>query len=402
MSSSPTSPTSNAKQRQPFVDVLRGFALLGILLVNIGHFSSAYFGSGTANPMMDTSFEQVITFIVSVLFDSKFYLLFSFLFGYSFYIQSQGYSTQPHSFQSAYFRRLGALLLLGIAHALLLTRGDILIIYAVAGVLLWSMRDWSRQSAIQMAIFLILLPSLFLTVLAHLSVQQSEAQANYIELLLYETQWIEYTLQGDWREIIAVHYYELMQSGFSVLVSFGSVALAMMILGERAGRAQLFLNFSAYQCYFKKLITIAMLLAIPAACFYSYSVNFSLNINDMLIGMLATTYTGLFLTTLYVMVLWRLWQRRPNRPWLNALAAMGRMSLSNYIVQSIICTYLFFGVGLGWIGQLKPSQVLLVACLILMVQCCLSQFWLRYFHYGPLEWLLKCFTHLRFFRLKKP
>lgn len=386
-------------QRQPFVDVLRGFALIGILMVNIGHFSSAYFGSGTANPMMDTSFEQCIAFLVSVFFDSKFYLLFSFLFGYSFYLQSQAYSSQPHSYKWAYFRRLSALLLLGIVHALLLTRGDILIIYAIAGVLLWSMRDWSRKSAIQMAICLIILPNLFLTVLVNFSLQLMGG--DIVDELLYETLWLESELQGGWREIFAVHHYELMQSGFSILVLFGSVALAMMILGERAGRAQLFLNFSLYQSYFNRVISIAVLLALPAACFYSYNVNFPLNMNDMFIGILATTYTGLFLTALYVIVLWRLWQKRPDRPWLKALAAMGRMSLSNYIVQSIICTYLFFGVGFGWIGQLKPSQVLLVACLILIVQCCLSQLWLRYFHYGPLEWLLRCITHLRLFSLKK-
>lgn len=386
--------TSKTSSRQAFIDLLRGFALLGILVVNIGHFSSTYTASGTVNPMMDNDFERLIVFLVSVFFDSKFYILFCFLFGYSFYLQSQS------QLKKAYFRRLGVILLLGILHALLLTRGDILIMYAVAGALLWSVRHASTQDAFKLSMSLIIIPNLCLYLFGYFAIQQFDQQASFIEqsfveVLRNESIWLESMLKMDWPQIIYVHYFELSQNGLGNLLMFGSIALAMMILGQCAARAQLFLKYSSYSQYFKKITLLAALLALPIAIFTSYVINFSSNFAYILSGMLLTTYTAIFLTAFYVVVLWQLWEKQAQRPWMLGLIAMGRMSLSNYILQSVICTYLFFGVGMGWIGELKPSLVLLIAVLILLLQCGLSLLWLSHFRYGPLEWLLRCVTHLK-------
>ena len=125
---------ADAPQRQTTVDALRGFALLGILVVNIATFASTYYGMGLPDPLANALPERLAVIVRTFVFETKFYLLFSFLFGYSFQLQKAAAQRAGRAFAPRMARRLLALWLLGVAHGVLLYQGDILTTYGVIGV----------------------------------------------------------------------------------------------------------------------------------------------------------------------------------------------------------------------------------------------------------------------------
>ncbi len=121
------------------VDALRGLALSGILQINILAFSSVYYGTGVPSPAVASAISLLLKLVVSVIFELKFYLIFSFLFGYSFTLQLRSAERSGLSFTPRFLRRQAGLLIIGVAHAILLFHGDILLTYAVLGIgLLWA------------------------------------------------------------------------------------------------------------------------------------------------------------------------------------------------------------------------------------------------------------------------
>ena len=124
------------------IDAIRGFALFGIFVVNILAFSSVYYGTGMAPPGGQHLVDRMLASIVSAVFELKFYLLFSFLFGYSVTLQMQSAERGGAGFLPRMIRRQAGLFLIGAAHAVFLFHGDILTTYAVLGLVLLAVRNW--------------------------------------------------------------------------------------------------------------------------------------------------------------------------------------------------------------------------------------------------------------------
>ncbi|TCM67037.1 uncharacterized protein EC844_11078 [Acinetobacter calcoaceticus] len=377
--------------RQPVLDILRGFALFGILMVNIGHFSSAYWGFELINPMQNSRFELLVAFLITVFFDSKFYLIFAFLFGYGFSLQLNTADRQQQSFMPIYFRRILGLFVIGSIHALLLSRGDILMFYAVLAIPLYFIRQWSDLKLLKCALFFIVVPNIFWAVLNGLYYPQIDQS-----MRIYEIEWIEYLALGGWSELITLHWVELELLWLDVMMAQGSVAFAMFCIGLVAGRRQLFLHLERYQPYLPMLLYAGFGLGLPIAVVLGYSVHLQDNFSLRLIIWNFSVWSSPLLAATYMLIIIKLYQTGRLSIIMNLLASAGRMALTNYILQSVICTYIFFGVGLGWMGQVTPSQTVLIVVTIFISQCLLSQIWLRYFRYGPLEWLLRSLTHLKF------
>ena len=150
-----TAPSAPAPGREHAVDALRGFALLGILMVNAGSFASTYFGAGVVDPAFARPVDQAVRWCVALLFETKFYLLFSLLFGYSFALQMDSAQRAGSAFVPRMLRRLVGLALLGLAHAWLLFAGDILVTYALLGLVLLVVRRVQPVTAVALAIGLL-------------------------------------------------------------------------------------------------------------------------------------------------------------------------------------------------------------------------------------------------------
>ena len=384
-------PIPSPPPRLAEVDALRGFALLGILVVNIGVFASSYYGSGMPDPVFDRPLDRAVQLAVALLFETKFYLLFSFLFGYSFTLQIDSAQRAGRAFVPRFCRRLAGLALLGLLLALLLYVGDILLLYALLGLLLLAWRNWTPAGAVRFGVACIIVSGLVWGALGGLMlvfgdgvdpalVQQQAGQA----LAAY---------RGTPATIIAWRWQDLtgvVWPGLVLLQAPGT--LAMFLFGLAAGRRRLLAD-GARQMPAGRLVAIGLPLGLAGAVVYAYAAVFcrasALGVLGMAVGLLSAP----LLTGAYVGLALRGFRSAAGGALAAALAPAGRMALSNYLLQSLVCALLFTGYGLGLIGRLAPWQTLLIALALFAIQLRVSAWWLTRHGYGPAEWLLRAVTH---------
>lgn len=375
-------------QRQYFLDALRGFAILGIILVNIAVFSSVYYGSGVRDPLTQSPLDYLISFLISTLFETKFYLLFSFLFGYSFTIQMASATQKNDTFVYSFFRRLLGLLIIGTLHAIFLYHGDILATYALMGIILYCLRHQTDRFLITVASCLVVLTSLCWFLVALDSSNSTMDIPAWINLLQQK----QTKFLGNWTAIIHQHWIEWQSTSIITIFMQAPTALAMFCLGLIAGRKQIFLNFQLYQKQAIILCIIGLFIGLPIAIFYGYTTTYLQPPQTELIAFSLSILTGPLLCIAYIVLAFRFYQTNIGQKLSQIFIPVGKTALSNYILQSLICTFIFFGIGFGLMGQLTPTQTIVIAFAIFLIQCLFSYLWLNHFKYGPLEWVLRCFT----------
>ena len=230
---------NNARQnpaRLAHVDALRGFALFGILIVNIGVFSSPFYGAGMADPAYSRPLDLAVRWLIAWLFETKFYLLFSFLFGYSFTLQMSAAERSQAAFAPRFLRRLAGLALLGLAHAVLFYQGDILLTYALLGLGLLLCRRMDPKRALRAALWLIVLAASVWAILGVLSFLDP-VPAGYQALYKAEALASIEAYRGTIGTTISQHIKELTESvWFMVLFVQGPFVFAMFLVGYALGR----------------------------------------------------------------------------------------------------------------------------------------------------------------------
>jgi len=375
-------------QRQYFLDALRGFAILGIILINISVFSSVYYGSGVRDPLMQSPIDYLASFLISTLFETKFYLLFSFLFGYSFTIQMASATQKNNTFVDSFFRRLLGLLIIGTLHAIFLYHGDILATYALMGIILYCLRHKTDRFLLIFANCLVVLTSLCWFLVALDSTNSTMDIPAWINFLQQK----QVKFLGNWTTIIHQHWIEWQSTSLITIFMQAPTALAMFCLGFITGRKQIFLNFQSHQKKANALCTTGLLIGLPIAIFYGYTTTYLQTPELELMAFSLSILTGPLLCIAYIVLAFKFYQTNIGQKLSKIFIPVGKTALSNYILQSLICTFVFFGIGLGLMGQLTPTQTILIAFAIFVTQCLCSYFWLKHFKYGPLEWCLRCFT----------
>lgn len=392
-------PQSSAP-RQLFLDALRGFALWGILLVNIAVFASPYYGSGLTSPMAISAGDWLVTFIVAAFFETKFYLLFSFLFGYSFTIQMMSAQRRQASFFTSFMRRLLGLAVIGALHAVFLYHGDILTTYALVGVVLYSMRARSERFLLGLVLSLIMATAAWWLFLAFQreGIQMTEA-AQLAELA--ELAAITVGFQGGMASVIEQHVLALKSVWIITWMMQGPMALAMFGLGLIAGRRQVFLHLAQYARCFKRLRFWGLMVGMPIAVLYGYSSTYHPGSRLEMVSLALSVLTGPALSMAYMALAVAVYQSRWGTVITEWLAPAGKMALSNYVLQSLWCSLIFYGIGLGLIGQCAPTTIFWLACALFLGQTALSHYWLRHYAYGPLEWCLRMWTNGCYVRLRQ-
>lgn len=375
------------------VDALRGFALLGILVVNIGVFASPYYGTGLVDPAFDRPRDHVVLWLVALLFETKFYLLFSFLFGYSFTLQIAAAERAGAPFAPRFRRRLLGLALLGAAHAVLLYQGDILLAYAVLGAVLLRWRGLEPARALRRAAWLVLACGagwLLLGVLAamapadpaDLAWQQADVAA---ALAAY---------QGTIASTVSRHLYEWRTSmAFALIAVQGPCALAMFLVGLAAGRRGLLADIGAHARQLRRAAWVGWPVGLAGAVVYATLSLPAAPFDGAILGLGIGLLSAPFLTAAYAATLLLFLRTGPGCRLGAALAPAGRMALSNYLLQSLVCAFIFKAYGWRLIGQLSPLAVLGIAAALFAAQLLGSAAWLRRHDYGPAEWLLRALTN---------
>jgi len=400
-------------ERSDILDVLRGFALFGVLLDNIFGFTGWGF---LTLPMRETLSTWPVDGIVGLseltFINGKFYSLFSLLFGIGFSIilvRNQQRGINP---LKIFYRRLFILLLIGAAHLFLLWEGDILFLYALIGMILPLFRKFSDKALVITAAVLILSPIILDCIyilfqakpgdgLERLAmrtdikngVPTDSTYANY----LYKPgsgfhEWRNWQASG-W----AYRYSYILDSNRIPKV------LGMFLLGFYAGRKMMYLHLENYVSLFKKLRLWGFVVGIPAAIACTYFEIFQKHIPNP-IGLTHTTFYALSVVPLclaYTSVICLDWIKKKGNSKLKVLAPMGRMALTNYLMQTILGITIYYGVGLGFGGNIGPAIFIPIGLVVYAFQVLYSNLWFKYFNYGPFEWIWRMLTYGKRLRISK-
>jgi uncharacterized protein len=383
-------PSPSEPSRLLHLDALRGFALLGILMVNITAFASAYFGIAAPDPAFARPIDRAVRWLVAFVFETKFYLLFSFLFGYSVTLQMTAAEQSGKAFVPRMLRRLLGLWLIGAAHAVWLFHGDILCTYAVLGLLLLQLRRQSDAQAVRRACVFTLMPAAAMAVIGGLQIQagatvemgDAAARASAAQMA-----WL-----GTPATVVAQRLRELGQTWWIVVLIQGPCALAMFMLGFAAGKRRMFARLDRYRGLWRSLIGWGLAVGLPGALFYATTMVYRIGSGWDIVGLAVSLLTAPFLSAAYIGLAMMLFERAGGMRIAGLLAPAGRMALSNYLMQSLLCALIFTAYGLGWMGRVSPAGCVLIASIIFAGQLAASRLWLRRFSYGPVEWVLRALT----------
>ncbi|WP_456695423.1 DUF418 domain-containing protein [Aeromicrobium sp. P5_D10] len=384
-----TTTTDKRNVRLLNVDALRGFALLGILAVNIWAFADPYYASTSTNPTYDSALDHGVRFLVELLFETKFYLLFSFLFGYSFTLQMAAAERAETAFIPRMVRRQGGLLAIGLAHGALLYYGEILSTYAILGLVLIACRNLRPQRAVKIAAWIVITAATLWTLLgiAQLAVGEFTGSTSS------ETATKLSAFSGSAADALAFHSHHLGETIAVIAIIQAPSAMAMFFLGFAAGRKKVFADPQRYASQLRHIIRIGLPVGLGGSAFYASAATFAPGGGIETVAFGIGQITAPFLTASYVALGLTLFTTASGAKIERVLAPMGKIALTNYLLQSAVLGVLFTGYGLGLVDQLSPIVVLAIVPIVFCAQIGLSTWWLKRHVYGPAEWVLRAVTN---------
>ncbi len=401
----PLQPVTAAERIQT-LDVLRGFALFGILVVNVELFGWPMMQAFLGLKVWTSRPDVIADWLVRFLFQGKFYVLFSFLFGLGFAIQSERAAVHSTRFGGWYVRRLLVLLGIGLAHALLLWEGDILVCYALCGFLLLAFRKRKPKTLVIWAIVFAAIPVLFIALiwaivaLASLhpegakAIREAFAQQREGTQALVEEELRRFS-RGTVGEIFATRARNVL-FGWQYVFFYGPTVISMFLLGAYASARRMLQAPEENLRSIRRTLFWGFSVGLPGSVAYVVSSENSsfLNINLLVLASeVALAVSGPALCLAYAAALTLLLRDETWKKRLRPIAAVGQMALSNYLLQSVICTTLFYSYGLGWYGSVGRAEGLGLAVVIYAVQIPLSVWWLNRFRFGPAEWIWRSLTY---------
>jgi uncharacterized protein len=399
-------PSSSVRpgERVVTLDIIRGFALFGILVMNMPAFGASFYAGWSGIDLWPGDWNRLALHVRDVLFDGKFNSMFSFLFAIGFTIQLE--RLERHGTVHAlaiYTRRLLALFTFGIAHAILLWSGDVLHMYALLGFVLLFMRRWPDRAVIGVIVLCFAYPAMVGLLRMHWHWNPDIGALIDFAKTREASNDLAYG-SGSYGDVVIENAHELYYLYTSELVrgqvaSFYVMMLATTLLGLLAGRHRLIQRAAEFRNVLPALQLSMFAVGIVAGVFFTLAVDMTSPFDPSLLGMIvavsyAVARAGMML--FYVLTLVRLSLDRGPGSRLGWLAYAGRMPLSNYLLQSVIGTIIFYGWGLGFWGKVPPvAQVGLAFVIFACVQIPLSRWWLGRFAYGPMEYLWRTLTYGR-------
>lgn len=399
----PTQP----KERHLVLDVLRGFALVGVLFANMPHHSGFWMLPADAQESLPRAeVGHWLMWGLHFITDGKFYSIFSLLFGIGFALQLQKSMDQNEAFTGRFSRRLLLLFLFGLIHAVFFFVGDILTVYALMGFVLLFYRKASDASLLRWSLVLLAIP-----VLQYALMWWTQQGATTIEaepdddffaqiIIAYQSGTIGEIMMNNIGGLIFGRYPDLVFTGRFFKV------LAMFLLGFYVARKQYFVSIEQHKPFLKKVLIWSAVIGIPCNLvlaqlmttnvYYSFE---KIGILQPLVYAYGVPALGIFFACGIALAL--LYQKEAFKNTLSIFAPFGRMALTNYIMQSVICSFIYNSYGLALFATDGPLAFTLVGLGILIFQLIFSHFWLSRYQYGPLEWVWRVGTYRKWQPIKK-
>lgn len=393
-----------ATERIEAMDVLRGFALLGILLMNLEGFVGPVMASATGLDPALTGMDRTVDLLIYVLVQGKFYTLFSLLFGMGFAVMSQRAEQAGRPFAGVYWRRGLVLLTIGIVHALFIWAGDILMMYALCSFLLLAFRPlptrwfaWLGLGAYVMPVgFMFLMGAMGSLLGGTEGWDKAMGEIGKQMQVLIDS---ERTAYGSGSYADAT-WQRLKSTGMALsnITMFGFIAFGLFLLGAwfvRSGAISRPKEFPRLYATLRWVAWPVGLLAMLGSVALEPTMDFStFNLR------VSAAFTLQMLANLLMCLGYVAWGMRAlasplwQRP-LGLFAPAGRMALTNYLMQSLACTWIFYGYGLGYFEQLPRAWHPVFALALFGLQVLVSHLWLSRFRFGPMEWLWRSATYLK-------
>jgi uncharacterized protein len=390
----------SARDRIETLDVLRGFALLGILAMNIRAMAAPFGAYMYPYALFDfTGASRAAYIFTSVAFDLKMMGLFSMLFGVGVLLYADKPTETGKSLRSLWFRRMACLLLIGLIHAYLIWDGDILVPYALCGLLLlWWVRRLSARWLAAGAILMLLIGSL-LTFGQGLEWESMPEEERAQEAEFYmptpeQTQKQLTAMLGSYPDVVRhrATFVLLAQTMFFVFFFFWRCG-GMMLLGMALYKSG-FLDGRRPVGLYAAVAAVAMPVGLALAWWGSAELERVRYAMPARAFRDVWNYVGaVFASIGYAAAVILIVKRQAMPAIRRALAAVGQMALSNYLFHSIVTSFVFLGWGLGFAGRLDYAEQLVFVAAVWLVQLIVSPLWLARFRFGPAEWLWRSLTY---------
>ena len=402
------------------MDVLRGFAILGIFIANLGSGFSFYSEDAhLSGPLLAPGVDPTMTFLHHMLIEGKFYSIFSLLFGWGIALQIKRGMAKGVDAVPTVRRRLGFMLLLGFVH-LIIWPGDIVFFYALLGFLLLPLRKFSNKTLLITGIILVLSPILlyWLKMTFHelnYPAEKFRDLGNWADVKLNpqlkdiksEAEYMELMKNASWFDILkgnmAGFFYRY---GYLFYVSRIPKVLGIFLIGYVVGRSDFYRNILQHKKILYWVIGIGLVIGLPANYMLAhYMSKFEGDYYNLKTkGLYQTIFYALGVAQLamaYVALFMLSFQTAAGKKILSVLAPVGKMAFSNYILQSLVGNFVFLGPGLGYGGQVGPLWYTILGIGFFIIQIILSTIWLKYFNYGPVEWLWRSATYKKWQPMRK-
>lgn len=383
------------------LDVYRGFAILGIFVVNITVMNSTFINQDLFAEQWTSWIDQSIVKVRQLFFYTKFFPIFSLLFGLGISMQAIKRKTLGQSSLAFISKRMLILFIIGAIHITFIWSGDVVHIYAILGLL---------------TVFLIKVPNRILLILSILILVFP-----FFEDILFEIfNWLDFSPDSAMSSLNGDKVAEIIKNGsyldnlklrlleyvanLPMLLGFlAPTAASMFLLGLYLGKKSVFNDLKSFlKSIQRPMLIVALVTNIYRVVFLYVLIESSMfedaATRDVLIYfiVLCDVFMGIF----YLWLLGWLYFHTKANTLLRPLSYVGRMALTNYILQSIVGLFLFTSIGFSLYETFSPTETFLIAIGVFIIQVNLSRFWLKYFKYGPLEWIWRCLSYSKLFKIR--
>lgn len=386
----------NPNERIEQIDILRGFALFGVLLVNVFGYNSSFFDfNGFYHSFSDPLNSSIFNFVVNYGAD-KFIGLFSFLFGLGFSMMYLKYQTDEKRFFSLFFRRLLILMMFGIIHIVFFWAGDILFTYSLAGVILLFSRRLPSKTLLSISIFMYFFPIIYIALNAVFPfIPNALSSTSHITM----PQVITVYSKGSYSEIFKLRLSEYFAFRYINLIYYAPKIISLFFLGflffKHGFINKINLSKGKYFVTSVVLIFIGVLLNTYTLNIVNGLAHADTNPFYTTLYMGLFEITNVFLILGYILIILVASQVPIFHHILKPLKYVGRMSLTSYMTYSVVFTTIMYSYGFGKFGSFAPWQLVIIAMVYFVIQIVICKLWLQHFRYGPLEWIWRKLTYLK-------
>ena len=392
-------------EREKLMDILRGFAILGIFIANLRFMS--FYDERNIVGAYHYNIDSKVSFLHAMFIEGKFYSIFSLLFGWGIALQLQRFREKGILTTALIKRRLWGMLLFGFMHLLILWTGDIVAFYAMLGFALLLFRNMEDKKLLLWGSILVLSP--IVIYFLKMKFLWLNAPAGFLFDMNGKIEQAFNGVNGGrdgsgvaqtstwlsiWKQNLAGIFGRY---GYLFFVSRISKVLGMFLIGFWLGKNANYKKLLANSNLLKKIALAGFIIGLPMNYMLARYMQheddyFQLKMN----GFYQTLVYALGVAPLalaYAATIAMVYKAIIGRKILSVLQPVGKMAFSNYIMHSLIGILTFYGVGLGYGGQVGPAAWTVYALLVFMFQIIFSTIWLSYFNYGPLEWVWRSMTY---------